>query len=135
MICQWFSRSIIAKAENKFFYEGKSLKSEAICHFHERNVREISRRKKTWFHLCIEQNIICSQIKLDDIGHEHADHYSYNVAVICRSRGELLPNEKEETFATNDKNYYSSSVKNYFLTRMSCFIYLSQTREFPVECE
>ena len=43
-----------------------------------------------------EQNIICSQIQLDDMAHEQT--------IICRSRGRLSANEKEEKFASND-NY------------------------------
>ena len=35
-----------------------------------------------------EQNIICSQIQLDDMAHEQT--------IICRSRGRLSANEKEK---------------------------------------
>ena len=45
-----------------------------------------------------EQNITCSQTQLDDIAHEQTIILS---AVICRSRGGLLANEKEEEFASN----------------------------------
>ena len=41
-----------------------------------------------------EQNIICSQTQLDDIAHEQTINYFW--AVICRSRGGLSSNEKEE---------------------------------------
>ena len=49
--------------------------------------------------------------------------------------GSLPMKRKIETFAMNDKNYYSSSGENYFLTRMPCFISFSQTRECPVNVE
>ena len=49
--------------------------------------------------------------------------------------GSLPMQRKIETFASNDRNYYSSSGENYFLTRMPCFIYFSQTRECPVNFE
>ena len=39
-----------------------------------------------------EQNIICSQTKLDEIGHEQTSAW----AVFCRSRGGLSANEKED---------------------------------------
>ena len=45
-----------------------------------------------------EQNIICSQIQLDDMAHEQT--------IICRSRGRLSANEKEEKFASNDNARY-----------------------------
>ena len=51
-----------------------------------------------------EQNIICSQTQLDDIAHEQTINYFW--AVICRSRGELSSNEKEEKFASNDNLFY-----------------------------
>ena len=51
-----------------------------------------------------EQNIICSQTQLDDIAHEQTINYFW--AVICRSRGGLLSNEKEEKFASNDNLFY-----------------------------
>ena len=41
-----------------------------------------------------EQNIICSQIQLDDMAHEQT--------ILCRSRSRLSANEKEEKFASND---------------------------------
>ena len=50
-----------------------------------------------------EQNIVCSQTKLDDTACESADHYLQ--AVICRSRGGLSANKKEEKLVTNDYNY------------------------------
>ena len=42
--------------------------------------------------------------------------------MICRSHGGLSPNEKEETFAVNDKNYFSSSGENYYLGFLALFI-------------
>ena len=75
-----------------------------------------------------EQNIICSQTKLDEIGHEQTSGQLHIV-------GSLPMKRKVETFASIDKNYYSSSGENYFLTRMPCFIYFSQTRECPVNFE
>ena len=48
-----------------------------------------------------EQNIICSQTKLDDRAHEQT---IILYALIRRSRRELSANEKEEKLATND-NY------------------------------
>ena len=51
-----------------------------------------------------EQNIICSQTQLDDIAHEQIINYFW--AVICRSRGGLSSNEKEEKFASNDNLFY-----------------------------
>ena len=45
-----------------------------------------------------EQNIICSQIQLDDMAHEQT--------ILCRSRGRLSANEKEEKFASNDNARY-----------------------------
>ena len=41
-----------------------------------------------------EQDIICSQTQLDDIAHEQTINYFW--AVICRSRGGLSSNEKED---------------------------------------
>ena len=51
-----------------------------------------------------EQKSICSQIQSNDIADEHTIICR---AVICRSRGGLSANEKEETFASNDKAYYA----------------------------
>ena len=45
-----------------------------------------------------EQNIICSQIQLDDMAHEQT--------ILYRSRGRLSANEKEEKFASNDNAGY-----------------------------
>ena len=45
-----------------------------------------------------EQNIICSQIQLDDMAHEQT--------ILCRSRGRLSANGKEEKFASNDNARY-----------------------------
>ena len=47
-----------------------------------------------------EQNSICSQKQLNAWAHH------YLQAVICRSHGGLSANEKEETFASNDKSIY-----------------------------
>ena len=63
-----------------------------------------------------EQNIICSQTQLDDIAHEQTINYFW--AVICRSRGGLSSNEKEEKFASNDNLFYpvtwwSNEPKNW----------------------
>ena len=51
-----------------------------------------------------EQNIIWSQTQLDDIAHEQTINYFW--AVICRSRGGLSSNEREEKFASNDNLFY-----------------------------
>ena len=51
-----------------------------------------------------EQKSICSQKQLNDIADEHTIICR---AVICRSRGGLSANEKEEAFASNDKAYYA----------------------------
>ena len=51
-----------------------------------------------------EENIICSQTRLDDIAHEQTINYVW--AVISRSRGGLSSNEKEEKFASNDNLFY-----------------------------
>ena len=44
-----------------------------------------------------EQNIICSQTKLDDVGHEQT--------IIC---GQLFVGHVVGVLPMNDKNYYSS---------------------------
>ena len=48
-----------------------------------------------------EQNSICSRKQLNDIVHEHT--------IICRSRGGLSANEKEETFAWNDNSFCAAT--------------------------
>ena len=53
-----------------------------------------------------EQNIICSQIQLDDMAHEQT--------IICRSRGRLSANEKEEKFASNDNARYFHVISCIF---------------------
>ena len=50
-----------------------------------------------------EQNIICSQIKLDDITREQT---IICLAVICGSRGGLSANEEGEKCTTNDNAFY-----------------------------
>ena len=73
--------------------------NEAICHFH---ARAITRRRKAWFHLRMSRISTLaklSQTQLDDIAHEQTHYLSSD---ICRSRGGLSANEKEETFASNN---------------------------------
>jgi len=48
---------------------------------------------------------LCGQTQLDDIAHEQTIICSLKT-VICRSRGELSANEKEEKFASNNKVGY-----------------------------
>ena len=54
-----------------------------------------------------EKNIICSQTQLDDIAHEQTI-----IAVICRSRGGLSVNEKEEKFASNENVHCATDLEN-----------------------
>ena len=49
------------------------------------------KKEKSVVSLLHEQNIICSQIQLDDIAHEQT--------IIFRSRGRLSADEKGEKFA------------------------------------
>ena len=53
------------------------------------------KKEKSVVSLTHVQNIICSQIQLDDIAHEQT--------IICRSSGGLSGNEKEEKLVSNDK--------------------------------
>ena len=57
-----------------------------------------------------EQNSICSQKQLNDIVHEHT--IIYRQLLFYRSRGGLSVNEKEETFASNDKSNYLQISKH-----------------------
>ena len=56
-----------------------------------------------------EQNSICSQKQLNDIVHEHTIIYRQ---LFYRSRGGLSVNEREETFASNDKSNYLQISKH-----------------------
>ena len=127
----WFvsgEREINAEAETEFVLLRNILEKRSDLPFSRKGDRKKEKNMVSFMH---EQNIICSQI----IGCHWAWADHYLSAVTCRSRGGLSSKEKEETLATNGKNYYLSSGENYFLTRMPCFIYLSQTRECPFECE
>ena len=56
-----------------------------------------------------DQNIIWSQTQYDDIEHEQ----TIILAIICRLRGRLSADEKEEKFASNDDVYYSTAAFHY----------------------
>ena len=64
------------------------------------------KKEKSVVSLTHEQNIICSQIQLDDIAHEQT--------IICRSGGRLSANEKEEKFAPNDTARYFHVISCIF---------------------
>ena len=68
------------------------------------NARESARTRKAWFRLRMSRTLFAakhlSQTQLDDIAHRPA--------IVCRSRGGLSANEKEEHFASNDNKSYSS---------------------------
>ena len=122
------SRSIIAEAETQFVLLENIFEKRRDLPFSHKSDCKKEKNMVSFMH---EQNIICSQTKLDEIGQEQTSGQFFAGHVV----GSLPMKRKIETFASNDKNYYSSSGKNYFLTRMPCFIYFSQTRECPVECE
>ena len=67
------------------------------------------------------QNIICSQTQLDGIAHEQTIICK---AVICRSRGGLLTNEKKEKFASNDNvDYLPVKIKLTYI--LACLLDLA----------
>ena len=122
------SRSIIAEAETEFVLLENIFEKRRDLPF---SLKTDCKKEKNMVSYMHEQNIICSQRKLDEIGHEQTSGQFFEGHVV----GSLPMKRKIEAFASNDKNYYSSSGENYFLTRMPCFIYLSPTRECSFECE
>ena len=67
----------------------ENLKYSVICHFH---ASAIVRRRKVWYHLRVSRILFAAQNlcpkQLDDFAHEQI--------IICRSRGGLSANEKDE---------------------------------------
>ena len=72
-----------------------------------------------------EQNSICSQKHLNDIAHEHT--------IICRSRGGLSANEKEETFASNDNLCWFPSIINSVLMNTSIINLVPRFSLLPIK--
>ena len=68
--------------------------------------------RKALFSFTHEQNIICSQTKLDDIAHQQTIISRQLKAVTCRSRRRLSANEKEAKFASNDNEIIFVKTKN-----------------------
>ena len=77
--------------------------------FSRKSDREKEKSTVSFTHV---QNTICSQtLKPNTVGQHCAWAHHYLQAVICRSRGGLSANEKEETFASNDNNFYWRSLR------------------------
>ena len=64
------------------------------------------KKEKSVVSLTHEQNIICSQIQLNDLAHKQT--------IIFRSRGRLSADEKEEKFASNDNARYFHVISCIF---------------------
>ena len=78
-----------------------------------------------------QQNIICSQTKLDNIGHEQT--------IIYR---QLFPGHMVGSRPKKRNKHLQQMIRiiihpreKLFSNKDACFIYVSQTRECPVECE
>ena len=96
------SERSIAEAETEFVLLRNIFEKQSDLPFSRKGDRK---KEKNMVSFMQEQNIICSQTKLGDIGRVGSD---------LQVTWGLSPNEKEETFAMNDKNYYSSSGENYY---------------------
>ena len=67
------------------------------CHFH---ARAIAKRRKAWFHLRMSRILFAVKHSQTTLRMSRP----LLLAVICRSRGGLSANVKEENFASNDDN-------------------------------
>ena len=82
------SRSIIAEAETEFVLLENIFEKRRDQPFsHKRD----HTKEKNMVSFMYEQHIICSQTKLDEIGHEQTSGQFF-----CRSCGGLSANEKED---------------------------------------
>ena len=115
------SRSIIAEAEIEFvLLENIFEKRRDLPFSHKSDCK----KEKNMVSFTHEQNIICSQTKLDEIGHEQTSGQFFAGHVV----GSLPMKRKIEKFASNDKNYYSSSGKKLFSNKDALF-YLFQSNQ------
>ena len=86
VIRQWWA--IIAEAETEFVLLENILgkQRDLPCSY-----KSDCKKEKNMVSSTHEQNIICSQTKLDEIGHEQTSGQFF-----CRSRGGLSADEKED---------------------------------------
>ena len=112
VICQWWADQYLPKLNAKS--NNIDLQVRKVCFL--KNVfgkgsnlpfscKSDRKKEKSLVSLMHEQNIICSQKKMDNVVHFKQTIICRGL-IICRSRGEVSANEKEEKFATNDNYFY-----------------------------
>ena len=97
-----FNGCVIIRSPNLSFNEYLPF-----CHFH---TRAIARRRKSWlFHFRMTRILFAAKHSTTTLSMSRP----LFLAIICRSRGRLSADEKEEKFASNDNVYYSTGAFHY----------------------